>query len=164
MENNWKLHHIGVVVRDMHTAVEYYHSLEMATFDPAEYYQSIGITASEPDLLFQSSNFTEFAVNGKTPDTPVKLRIRFVPMGSATLELIQPVEGESPHSNFLNSVGEGLHHMAYLVDDLEEETGKLIKNGAKIIFSGKRPGRSFAYFDTRKVGNIITELMQWATE
>ena len=164
MDNSWKLHHIGVVVGDMDKSVEYYRSLEMATFDPAEYHQTIGIPTSEPELLFQSSNYEVFTVNGKPPETPVKLRVRFVPMGSATLELIQPVEGESPHKEFLHSVGEGLHHIAYLVDDLEKETGKLIGKGAKIIFGGKRPGRSFAYFDTRKVGNIITELMQWAAE
>lgn len=164
MENSWKLHHLGVVVRDMQTAVEYYKALDIATFEPAEYNKSIGIATSEPEFLFESSNYTEFTVNGQPPNTPVKLKIRFVPMGSATLELIQPVEGESPHKEFLNSVGDGLHHVAYLVDDLDEEAGKLVKKGANVIFGGKRPGRSFAYFDTRKVGNIITELMQWATE
>jgi len=148
MEENWKLHHIGVAIRDIDKAVEYYQSLGIATFDS--------------EILFKSSNFVDFTVNGKTPDTIVELRIRFVHIGSAQLELIQPVEGESPQKEFLNSGGEGINHIAYTVDDLDKETDKLAKKGIKVIFSGKRQTGGFAYFDTRKVGNVIIELMQQA--
>ncbi|GAJ22306.1 unnamed protein product [marine sediment metagenome] len=93
MENNWKLHHVGVAIRDMDKTVEYYQSLGIATF--------------EPETLFESSNFTDLKLYGKTPDTTVKLRIRFVQIGPIQLELIQPVEGESPQKEFLESRGEG---------------------------------------------------------
>jgi len=147
MENNWKLHHLGVVIRDMDKAIEYYQSLGIATF--------------KPEILFKSSNFADFTVNGKTPDTIVKLRIRFVQIGSSQLELIQPVEGESPQKEFLASKGEGINHIGFTVDDLNKETDKLVKKGIKIIFSGKRQTGGFAYFDTPKVGNVIIELMKY---
>ncbi|GAJ22304.1 unnamed protein product, partial [marine sediment metagenome] len=35
MENNWKLHHVGVAIRDMDKTVEYYQSLGIATFEPS---------------------------------------------------------------------------------------------------------------------------------
>jgi len=148
MENNWKFHHVGVVIRDMDKAIEYYQSLGIATF--------------QPEILFKSSNFVDFKVNGKTPDTIVKLRIRFVQIGSSQLELIQSVEGESPQKESLNRRGDGINHIAFSVDDLDKETNKLVKKGIKVIFSGKRQTGGFAYFDTRKVGNVIIELIQQA--
>ena len=146
MENNWKFHHVGVAIRDIDKTVEYYQSLGIATF--------------EPEILFKSSDFADFTVNGKIPDTIVRLRIRYVQIGPFQLELIQPVEGESPQKEFLASKGEGIDHIAFTVDDLDKETDKLVKKGIKTIFSGKRQTGGFAYFDTRKVGNIIIELIQ----
>ncbi len=147
MENNWELHHIGVAVKDIDKAVEYY--------------QSLGIATLKSEILFKSSDFAGFKVNGKTPDTIVKLRIRFVLVGSTQFELIQPVEGESPQKDFLNSRGDGINHIAYTVDDIDKETDKMLKKGVKAIFSGKSKTAHFAYFDTRGVGNVIIELVQW---
>ena len=148
MENNWKFHHVGVTVRDMDKAVEYYQSLGIGTF--------------QPEVMFDSSTFADFKVNGKSPDTIVKLRMRCVQIGPFQLELIQPVEGKSPPKEFLNNRGEGIDHIGFTVDDLDKETDKLVKKGIKVIFSGKRQTGGFAYFDTRKVGNIIIELVQQA--
>ncbi len=143
MENNWKLHHVTAVVRDMDETIEYYQSLGIATF--------------EPEFLLKSTDY-DFKVNGKTPDTIVKLRIRFVQIGSLRLELVQPVEGESPHKDFLNSGGDGIYFIAFEVDDLDKETNKLVKKGMKVILSGKNQSVSFVGFDTRKGGNVIIEL------
>jgi len=148
MENNWKFHHVGVAIRDIDKTVEYYQSLGIATF--------------EPEILFKSSDFADFTVNGKIPDTIVRLRIRYVQIGPFQLELIQPVEGESPQKESLNRRGDGINHIAFSVDDLDKETDKLVKKGIKVIFSGKRQTGGFAYFDTRKVGNVIIELIQQA--
>ena len=146
MGKNWKLHHVTAVVRDMDKTIEYYQSLGIATF--------------EPEFLLKSTDY-DYKVYGKTPDTIVKLRIRFVQIGSSQLELIQPVEGESPQKEFLASKGEGINHIGYTVDDLNKETDKLVKKGIKIIFSGKRQTGGFAYFDTPKVGNVIAEPIKY---
>jgi len=146
MENNWKFHHVGVAIRDIDKTVEYY--------------QSLGIGAFQPEILFNSSGFADFKVNGKTPDTIVKLRIRYVQIGPFQLELIQPAEGESPQREFLNSRGDGVNHIAFSVDDLDKETDKLVKKGIKVIFSGKTQTVGFAGFDTVKVGNVCVMLMQ----
>lgn len=147
MENNWKLHHVGVAIRDIDKAVEYYQSLGIATF--------------KPEILFESSNFADFKVNGKPPKTSVTARIIFVQVGPIQLELVQPVEGELPQKAFLTSRGEGVNHIAFTVDDLDREAAKLVEKGIKIIITGRRQdGSGFAYFDTRKVGNVIIELIQ----
>ena len=150
MENNWKFHHMAVVVRDMDKAVEYYQSLGIATF--------------RPEFMLDSSTYTNYKVHGKTPDTIDKTRMRFVQISSFQLELVQPVEGETIYKEFLKSKGEGVHHIAYIVDDLEGETAKLAKKGIPVITRVYRgsTGAGFAYFDIRKVGNVIIELIQQA--
>ncbi len=151
MENNWKFHHMAVVVRDMDKAVEYYQSLGIATF--------------KPEFMLDSSTYTYYEVYGKTPtpDTIDKTRMRFVQIGSFQLELVSPVEGEPIYKEFLKSKGEGVHHIAYTVDDLEGETAKLVEKGISVITKVKmQTGTGFAYFDIRKVGNVIIELIQQA--
>ncbi len=145
MENNWKFHHMVAVVRDMDKAVEYYQSLGIATF--------------EPEILVKGSDI-DWKVNGKPADPIAKFKIRYVQIGSLQLELVQPVEGESPHKDFLNSGGEGIYFIAFSVDDLDKETDKLVKKGIKVIFSGKTQTVGFAGFDTVKVGNVCVMLMQ----
>ena len=147
MENDWKFHHLAVVVWDMDKAVEYY--------------QSLGIATCQPEFMLDSSRYTDYEVYGKTPDTTDKTRMRFVQIGSFQIELVQPVEGEPIYKEFLNSKGEGAHHMAFTVDDLDEETAKLVEKGIPVITRVKlSTGGGFAYFDTGKVGSLITELIQ----
>ena len=51
--------------------------------------------------------------------------------------------------------------MCFLVDDLDEETAKMIEKGATVIHSAGIEGRmKWAYFDTLEVGNTIIELKQ----
>jgi len=146
MESNWKFHHVGVIVKDMDKAVDYYQSLGIATF--------------LPEHTFDSSTFSDWKLYGKTPDTIDKHRGRFIQIGPLALELLQPVSGESIHDEFFDSKGEGIEHICFAVDDLEEETAKLAEKGIPAIASGKGIA-NFAYFDTHRVGNVLIELVQW---
>ena len=144
MEKSWKLHHVGVVVSDMDKALEYYKSLGIATF--------------EPEVTVETNSFADIMSYGKPADL-IKLKIKMIKIGPVTLELIQPVEGESPQKEFLNSKGEGINHIAFTVDDLDKERTKLIEKGIPIMLA-RKDQRVFAYLDTRKVGNVVIELMQ----
>ncbi len=150
MEENWKFHHVAVIVRDMDEAVEYYQSLGIGTF--------------QPEFMLDSSTYTDYKVYGKTPDIIDKTRMRMLQIGSGSflLELVQPLEGEPIYKEFLKSKGEMLHHIAYIVDDLEKETAELAKKGIPIITRVYRSstGAGFAYFDIRKDGRVIIELIQ----
>jgi len=138
---------MAVVVWDMDKAVEYYQSLGIATF--------------KPEFVLDSSTYTDYKVYGKTPNTIDKTRMRFAQIGPFQLELVQPVEGEPIYREFLKSKGEGVHHIAYTVDDLDEETAKLVEKGISVITRVTlQTGTSFAYMDVRKVGNVIIELIQ----
>ena len=150
MDSNWKLRHVGIPVRDLDKSLEDYQSLGQASF--------------QPDFLIDSSKFAEYLVYGKTPDPVVKTRVALGKMGSLGIELLQPVQGETVHKELLDTTGEGIGHIAYTVDDLEEETAKLVAKGFPVILSIKRldqTKRSAVYIDTRsKFSNLIIELIQ----
>ncbi len=145
MEISWRFHHVGVVVRDLDKAVEYY--------------QSLGIFTFLPEVMLDSSTLIDYKVYGKTPATVQKARIKFAQFGPYVIELLSPIEGETIYKEFLNSSGEGIHHLGFRVDDFDGEVAKLREQGIPILMTGRRPnGGGFAYFDTRKVGNVILEL------
>jgi len=150
MENTWKLRHIGIPVRDLDKSLEDYQSLGLASF--------------QPEFLIDSSKYAEYLVYGKTPDPVVKTRVALGKMGPLGIELLQPVEGETVHKEFLEGSGEGIGHIAYTVDDLEKETAKLVEKGFPVILSIRLEGqtrRSAVYIDTRsRFSNLIIELIQ----
>ncbi|MFC1887004.1 VOC family protein [Thermodesulfobacteriota bacterium] len=150
MTHNWKLRHVGIPVRDLDKAIENYTSMGIASF--------------QKEFLIDSSRFAEYLVYGKTPDPIVKTRAVLGQVGSMGIELLQPVQGETVHKEFLESNGDGIGHIAYAVEDLEGETAKLVAKGFPVILSIKRSGRTqrnAVYIDTRsKFSNLITELIQ----
>jgi methylmalonyl-CoA/ethylmalonyl-CoA epimerase len=133
MESNWKFNHLGAVVRDVDKAVEYY--------------QSLGIVDRATDRV---------TMEGKK----AKLIGRFIRIGSLLIELWQPVRGKTVQQEFLDSRGEGVNHIAFHVDDLDREKEKMAEKGIPVVFTVRDEEGYMAYFDTRKVSNILIELIQ----
>lgn len=140
-----KLCHIGVVVKDIEKVVEYYAS----TFDLRPFRTTI--------IDRQGA-----IVRGKLTDYKVKLA--FFQLGDIQFELIQMFEGKTIQNEFLRTKSEGLHHIAFIVDDLEAEIVKWKKNGIKVLQRSKKhtptEEDSYAYMDTDMVGGVIFELVQ----
>jgi methylmalonyl-CoA/ethylmalonyl-CoA epimerase len=133
MESVWKFNHIGVVVKDVDKAVESY--------------QSLGIVDKATDRV---------TMEGKK----AKLIGRFIHIGSLKIEMWQPVRGETVQQEFLDSRGEGVNHIAFHVDDLDREKEKMAEKGIPVVFTVRDEEGYMAYFDTRKVGNTLIELIQ----
>lgn len=138
------VYQIGVVVRDMDQAVRYYEALGIGPFESPK--------GAAPIL--------ERLVHGK-PAPDVKNRISTAQMGEVQLELVQPISGESVQKEFLDTHGEGVNHLGFLVDDLHREVARLVEKGFRVISSGKlADGLAFAYLDTDRIGGIVFELIQ----
>jgi len=134
---------VGVVVRDIDKAVEYYSSFGIGPFEPL------------------NASIIEREVYGK-PAEDVKNIVKVAQVGKVDLELVQPAAGESIQKEFLERHGEGINHLGFFVDDLDQEVAKLVEKGFKVIMSGKFiGGGGFAYLDTDKVGGVQFELIQW---
>ena len=147
MVSNWRFRGVGVAVRDLDETVEYYQYLGIGTF--------------QPEVMLDSSSSEDFRAYGKTPDTIARARTRMAQLGPLVYEFVQPLEGKTVYKESLDSTGEGVNNIAFIVDDLEKETAKLVEKGAPVILSGKpQTGGAFAYFDTRKVGNLMVKLIQ----
>jgi catechol 2,3-dioxygenase-like lactoylglutathione lyase family enzyme len=147
MENHWNFAHLGIIVRNMDKAVDYYSSL--------------GIAAFQREFMLDSRECLEYKEYGKTPATPQKIKIRLGRIGSYQIELIQPLEGGLIYEEFLNNKGEGAHHIAFTVENLTEETAGLTSKGVPIVLAGKlASGHHFHYFDTGMVGGTIIELIE----
>ena len=138
-------HHMAIVVRDMDKTVNYYQSFGMGPF----------ITAP-PIKITQKTD------RGKSI-APNRVRIREVigNMGVVRLQLIQPLDGESLFQEFLDTKGEGVHHYAFLVDDIEEEEAKFIEKGVEILSSVRvQGGGGHIIINTSEIGGVLIELIQ----
>ena len=91
-----------------------------------------------------------------------KLRIGLNSSSPVEIELIEVLEGETPHSEHIKQHGEGLHHVRFRVDDLEPKVAALEAAGYRTIFS-KRVDRTtaFAYLESPpEIGGSVIELLQ----
>ena len=136
---------LGVVVKDLDKAVAYYSSV--FGVGPFEY-----IERHYEGVTIRQRNDASYTV-----------KIAKAPMGKLELELIQVVEGESIHLEFLAKRGEGIEHLGFRVSDLDAEIAKFKKWGIDVLQSARRPGGGYAYMDTEKIGGIIFELIQQST-
>ncbi len=155
VESNWKILHMGFIVKDLDKTLEYYQSLGLVSAShafPEERHRIRIEVNSNPDY---------------TPDPTRKGRGKqqIIRMGPLPLELIQVGEGGTdPNSEFFDTRGEGIAHIGFIVDDIEAETAKLVEKGVKVLFTMTVDDReTMHYFDTRKYGGIVLELIQKGT-
>jgi len=136
---------IGVVVKDVDMAVEYYT-------------KNFGIGPWSINVVERPR--TDTTVYGKAASYKAKIGIARV-SPTLTLELVQDLEGETIRTRFLKEKGEGVNHLMFApIDDLKKEIGKFEKKGFKVIQSNITPEGGFAYIDTTKIGGIVFEIIQ----
>jgi catechol 2,3-dioxygenase-like lactoylglutathione lyase family enzyme len=132
---------VGVVVKDMDKTIERLMALGIGPFQP----KTLPAGSEE---WFRGKPF-----NGKAT-------IQATMMGNVELELIQPVAGDSPAQEFMDSKGEGFNHIACVVEDIDRALDQLAPQGVEVILRAKMPnGGGVAYLDLG-VGGIVVELVQ----
>lgn len=62
-----------------------------------------------------------------------KVRVAFLKVGESKLELLEPLSDDSPIGQFIEKRGEGIHHVALGVDDIEVRLQELKENGVRLI-------------------------------
>jgi methylmalonyl-CoA/ethylmalonyl-CoA epimerase len=93
------------------------------------------------------------------------LRIALASVGPVQMELVQVVEGESYHLDHLRESGGGLHHLGFMVRDLDRRLDACKEMGIGILQRGtiRDVGMTvdYAYLDTVDEAGIILEFIQW---
>ena len=99
-----------------------------------------------------------------TVDFPsMMLRIAFLRGGSAELELLEPTDADSPVGRFLAKRGEGLHHLSFLVPDLERALREAGAAGLELIDRSPREGSHetrIAFLSPRSLNGVLVELCE----
>jgi methylmalonyl-CoA/ethylmalonyl-CoA epimerase len=91
------------------------------------------------------------------------MKIGFVPVGDSSIELLQDVSGSSAIKKYLDKNGEGIHHIAFEVDDIHQAVEELKAKGIRLIDETPRPGAHgmhIAFMHPKGTHGILMELVQ----
>jgi methylmalonyl-CoA/ethylmalonyl-CoA epimerase len=92
-----------------------------------------------------------------------KVKVAFYKLNDIRLELLEPTDPESPIAKFIEKRGEGLHHIAFTVDDLQARIDELKTEGLRMIDETPRPGAhhmQIAFIHPKSSCGVLTELCQ----
>jgi hypothetical protein len=88
------------------------------------------------------------------------LALGFARSGNMQIELLQPVRGEGLHVEFLASNGPGLHHLGFLVDDLDAVVALGEGSGFANVMGSQFGSLRFCYLDTWDALGLYVELVE----
>lgn len=91
--------------------------------------------------------------------TEARARLAFFHLENLSIELIEPIGGPSTWQEFLETRGEGIHHIAFQVDGMDENIALLEGKGARLEQRGDFTGGSYAYMDANQQLGLILELL-----
>jgi methylmalonyl-CoA/ethylmalonyl-CoA epimerase len=92
-----------------------------------------------------------------------KVRVAFFRIGDVRLELLEPTEPASTIASFLEKRGEGLHHVAFTVERIEDRIAELKSSGVRMIDEQSRPGAHhmrIAFLHPKSTFSVLTELCE----
>lgn len=135
------LHHVCIVVRDLDAAIAYYEKL------------GIGPWFDYP----KGGAYVEFDVPNKTASDA--MRYKCADLDNVQLQLCQPSQDDSPQRRFLDEHGEGVYHLGFEVESLDDAEASVAARGVNTTARGRRAdGSGFAYFDTRARAGVTLEV------
>lgn len=127
------VNHIGIAVRSIESQREFYEKVLGAVFEGIE------IVSDQ------------------------KVRVAFLRIGPVRLELLEPTDPSSTIAGFIEKRGEGLHHVAYTVHDLDQCLERLRQQGIRLIDEKPRTGAHqarIAFVHPKSSGGVLTELCE----
>jgi len=127
------VNHIGIAVRSIEDQKDYYTNVLGAVFEGEE------VVADQ------------------------KVKVGFFRIGDVRLELLEPTDPSSTVAAFLEKKGEGLHHVALEVDDIEARIADVKAKGLRMIDEKARPGShhlQIAFVHPKSTFGVLTELCQ----
>jgi methylmalonyl-CoA/ethylmalonyl-CoA epimerase len=130
-----KIDHIGIVVKDLEKSLSRYQEL-------------LGLKLMETEELEVAGDM---------------YRVAFLPSRDVNLELVFTTAKRGISAEFLRDHGEGIHHVAFEVEDLEETFNELRAKGAKFIWGKIVPGSrgsKIAYLEPEDMNGVYIELIQ----
>jgi methylmalonyl-CoA/ethylmalonyl-CoA epimerase len=128
-----KIEHIGIAVKDIENSNQLFASLFGKEHYKIEEVESEGVKTS------------------------------FFKCGPNKIELLQATNENSPIAKFIEKKGEGIHHIAFAVDNIEEEIKRLTKEGFEMIHKVPKKGadnKIIAFLHPKSTNGVLIELCQ----
>lgn len=126
------IHHVGVAVEDLDAAVATYERLFGGRLEHRERVDAQGVEAAS-------------------------MRV-----GDSRVELLAALGADTPVGRFLAKRGPGMHHVAYVVDDVEAALAELTEEGAELIDASPRRGMfglEVAFVHPESVHGVLSEVV-----
>jgi len=92
-----------------------------------------------------------------------KVATAFFPVGESEVELLEPTAADSPVAKFLEKKGEGIHHVAFQVENIEAALNELKEKGVRLIDETPRygaGGAKIAFIHPAATRGILVELCE----
>lgn len=128
-----KIEHIGIAVKDLETSNKVFAAIFGAAPYKAETVASEGVTTS------------------------------FFQVGPNKIELLEATHPDSPIAKFIAKRGEGIHHIAFEVDDIEAEIARLQNEGFTLLHEQPKPGadnKRIAFMHPKSTNGVLIELCE----
>lgn len=128
-----KINHVGIAVKNLENSIPFYRDQLGMTFEGTE----------------------EVAEQ--------RVRVAFLQVGESRIELLEPTSPDSPVAKFLEKNGEGIHHLAYEVEDIEQALKDLDAQGVRLVDKEPRNGAHgsrIAFIHPKASGGVLTEICQ----
>ena len=128
-----KIEHIGIAVKDLDAANKIYKAVLGAEHFKTETVESEGVSTS------------------------------FFKIGESKIELLAATNPDSPIAKFIEKRGEGIHHMAFYVDDIHAEIERLKGEGFRLLNEHPKPGadnKLVAFMHPKDANGVLVELCQ----
>ncbi|MCS7228402.1 MAG: methylmalonyl-CoA epimerase [Candidatus Kryptonium sp.] len=96
-----------------------------------------------------------------------KVRVAIFKVGESRIELTEPTSPDSPVAKFIEKRGEGIHHIAFEVDDIEKELERVKEKNFQLVDSTPRYGANnclIAFIHPKSVNGVLVELTQEMSE
>jgi len=131
------IEHIGIAVSNLDNAINFYENI----------------------LGLKCYNIEE------VPDQ--KVRTAFFRIGQTKIELLESTDPEGPIAKFIEKKGEGIHHIAFAVENIDDKLRQADKKGVRLIDANPRKGAeglNIAFLHPKSTGGVLIELCEHITK
>ncbi len=128
-----KIEHIGIAVKNLEESIPKY------------------------EILLQTKCYKRETVHSEHVETA------FFKIGESKIELLEAINNNGPIAAFIEKKGEGIHHIAYEVDDINEEMGRLNREGFRLLNEEPKKGADdkwVCFIHPKDSSGVLTELVQ----
>ncbi|MGM7635468.1 methylmalonyl-CoA epimerase [Bacillus sp. Hm123] len=90
-----------------------------------------------------------------------KVRVAFIDAGNVKLELLEPTSEDSPIAKFIEKRGQGIHHVAFGVIEIEDRIREIKERGIQMIHDTSKPGAGgaqVAFMHPKSTHGVLFEL------